>query len=1097
MIRNVIKANWPYVFIIFLFSLIPLLWYGNGGLVFGHDAGWSLNPTERFISRLYAWTTTGFGYDQSIDVGTLTIYALPALLSSLSLPIIFVQKLTYIFWFMAMGISMYICVVVLFKMQHARLIALAAAFFYTVNHYTLQAWTVAELSKFSVMVLFPIALTLIWCVLDKRIKLRHALLSFIFVSFFFNGGGASGIPLYAGMLLTLCILFLYKLLIERKNVFHIALTYISFLIAFILINFYWLGPLVQVIFSQYSPFATSGGPQSVIAWTNVISANTSFINLFRLQGFSGWYDEPTHPYAYIFLTNPLFIIASFVAPLLACSALLFTRKKNEKKLITFFLFVLLFSMLFTAGTHTPFGFIYSWLIKNVFGFAIFRTAFYKFGYALWFSYAILVSYSVIELSSRFRKKVMIPGVVVFVIFISVYNFPFFTASFFQINQYFTTIVKLPNYIQESGEYIQTLPSNSRILLIPPPSPTNGQSDIYEFGYFSRTPLPYQLTQKSIITNAEINSDSEEKLTERFYTALQKGDENVAKDLLYEMGITHVLIRNDVELNNEEYRVADPVAFKQNLQKFQWITKEKEIGKWEIYKFNPPVLKVAAVPVNINFVSGNFNDFVENYPLTADFINVPLEYSEMLPVGKETIVVECAICDISGISKLPSSSSIKIYPTSPFYFISKLNEERNLKRSVASPYLYFGYLYFYAEKHSIELLRLSEQYLDEDEPRIDQPKRFDIVATYKKTLKNEFNTFKSLSEVEKMTVVREYVKSLEKQRLRLKNVGKSRFFNEIYSQYSAAYSLINTILDSQDVKTSIAYRGEYDVYRFNIAKKGIYKISGTFDNTPETILDGVRVENTDETLLAAGEHRIDVKKSEKAAYEVKEVELSNSHPTYEIELSGLHPDTEYRVEFKYRLQQSPSMSVRVVDDLGKQKVDELVELTPPLSYEPYDTVFRTNNLSNSTYKLIIYAESELGSERNASIRDLIVMTSSAPILFMEGVGGKKQTLAPKISYGYVDPTRARVHIQNAKDPFVLIFKETYSPFWHANIVTGESLDKHFSANGAFNGWYIDKQGDYDIELTFSPQKKYTYGYIISSIVFAVSLLLCGVFLIKKK
>ena len=67
--------------------------------------------------------------------------------------------------------------------------------------------------------------------------------------------------------------------------------------------------------------------------------------------------------------------------------------------------------------------------------------------------------------------------------------------------------KLPWYVQSSKTYIASLPENSRILLAPPPSPISGESDVYNFGYFSRTPLPFQIPQKSLVTNVEVNSFS--------------------------------------------------------------------------------------------------------------------------------------------------------------------------------------------------------------------------------------------------------------------------------------------------------------------------------------------------------------------------------------------------------------------------------------------------------------------------------------------------------------------------------------------------------------------------------------------------------------
>ncbi len=200
MFKKFLNSFWIDIIFIFIISLIPLLWYSSGTLGFGHDMGWSLVPLERFIDRLSSWTSMGFGLDQSLDAGAITIYVLPAILSLFNFSVITVQQLTYVFWFFAMACSMYYLVRTIYGGTNARKVALLAGTFYVLNHFTLQAWTVAELSKFSAMVILPILLANIWRVVDKRMSLiKGAAVTGIFF-FIFNGGcvnffsNAKGLP---------------------------------------------------------------------------------------------------------------------------------------------------------------------------------------------------------------------------------------------------------------------------------------------------------------------------------------------------------------------------------------------------------------------------------------------------------------------------------------------------------------------------------------------------------------------------------------------------------------------------------------------------------------------------------------------------------------------------------------------------------------------------------------------------------------------------------------------------------------------------------------------------------------------------------------
>lgn len=72
--------------------------------------------------------------------------------------------------------------------------------------------------------------------------------------------------------------------------------------------------------------------------------------------------------------------------------------------------------------------------------------------------------------------------------------------------------------------------------------------------------------------------------------------------------------------------------------------------------------------------------------------------------------------------------------------------------------------------------------------------------------------------------------------------------------------------------------------------------------------------------------------------------------------------------------------------------------------------------------------------------------------------------PVITYKKKSPTRYLVSIRGASSPFKLIFKGTYNDLWEAKL-DGEKLRNHSLIYDYANGWDVNKEGDYNIEVVF--------------------------------
>jgi hypothetical protein len=93
-------------------------------------------------------------------------------------------------------------------------------------------------------------------------------------------------------------------------------------------------------------------------------------------------------------------------------------------------------------------------------------------------------------------------------------------------------------------------------------------------------------------------------------------------------------------------------------------------------------------------------------------------------------------------------------------------------------------------------------------------------------------------------------------------------------------------------------------------------------------------------------------------------------------------------------------------------------------------------------------------------------------------------SPLVEYKQNNPTHYKVKISGLKKPSVLVFSQSFDPYWKLN---GKSPIKVYSL---VNGFSVDKDGDYD--LYYEPQKYVIFGLTVSGFIS----LLMFYFLIRK-
>lgn len=103
----------------------------------------------------------------------------------------------------------------------------------------------------------------------------------------------------------------------------------------------------------------------------------------------------------------------------------------------------------------------------------------------------------------------------------------------------------------------------------------------------------------------------------------------------------------------------------------------------------------------------------------------------------------------------------------------------------------------------------------------------------------------------------------------------------------------------------------------------------------------------------------------------------------------------------------------------------------------------------------------------------------------------------IEFTKVSPISYNINIKNSKGRFLLIFNKTYHPGWTVSMKNETTpSNKHFIANGYANGFLIDKVGNFNIALRFTPEDNIMKAYKISLLTALVGILILTYLLVVQ-
>jgi len=1112
MLRSIFKKKKALVDLLFIFllSLTPLLWLRPGQLMVGHDNVFPLEPKSFLKNRLYTWTEKqGFGQDQSLIIGTIPIHLIDAIPSLLGLSLANTQRVVFVFWFFLIGFSVY--VFASFVNSKSRFFRLLMPVFNQFNFFILQAWFIAERTKFSAFVAMPLVLSVFLLAYREELSVLKAVALNSLILFLFNAGGVFGTPLYGGLFVVIGVFILYFSLLsffqrKRHLMFKIILTAILTGCGFLLINAYYFLPATRQIISNYSgQLAQMGGKDSLINWAKMISINSGPLNLFRLQGMAEWYDNPQHSYAKYYLKNPVLIFLSFIWALLAFLSVFIVKDKKKLKIVLYFFFVYLVAIFFTAGTHPPFGFLYSLLMRFVPGFTIFRTPFYKFASALIFASSFLCVSTLDCLRSKIKLK-FLPAFFSTLCFVLIlaYHFPYFTVDFFNWRDDFSTRLAVPQYVFEFGKWVEQEKKDDLGVLVVPPPNESWNYDIYDWGYLSLFPLPRLLTREPIFLKSdETISKSEAKLLQLTYSSLLKGDKKLFKRLTSILRINYILVRKDFAYDLDWIEADNPTDYQLIIETKFNFSREREFGRWLVYKISDqedlPIIYGAEDSLLI------FGDYLhEEFLKRVSKEQMVLEGADIDSslISKSGFLLSCLTCELEEEGEFVAFPTITILPDSPFYFFVKF-KEKNLKKQALEPVAEIYHEIGLSLKRTAELRRMLF-----DTPPKDSEARSQSVNFLRENLKRIENKFFDLLDSDKKMLVAErlnFYLTTESEELKF-YYRQAIMDSEVKADLENLIWQINLLINNVE---PLLFNKDFDtnkLFSFAITEEGEFRIL-LKKKEIETLLNNelavtLQIDDREvisdyeafdewfdfgEQFLTKGVHKflLSVPSSESLCSAWKPVQrdfAEGSKDCFVSEVVNFSFERNYEVKFSYKnilyedlfyyameAEEGKNQSVFFKPNsfvnlyLGAKKVNQRFLFFPNKKTKGLEIGFCAEGLVKEDFEEIF---------EKIEIKKLF-----SPLLFIEPGESKHGRKMVSVSSQKINPTKFLLKIENAQTPFVLVFLKKFSSDWK---LTPSLSEKHFSVFTYANGWLIDKTGDYEIVLEYLPQKLFYIGIGLSTL-----------------
>jgi len=588
------SSRWTYYVFFALLSLQVIPWFHGHNIINPSDFSLMLSPYTDTIKLWFRWDhTRGLGNSQDRNSASLIYTGILSLFYFLTSDISSTEKLLFYLWFLITCISAFVLISHFLNKEInnravVNLCALVGTLFYAMNPFLYNyRWGHGFLIAMFIYSIGPLLLYYLIQMLETsdlhkktRYFLYFCIANLFAVPAFENP--AYFLSFYS-LLLPLVIIYWSDV---KKNLFF----YLKLGVLFVLVNLWWI--LRPLSFFESSQFmgAKAGVDNSNLS--NFEFRFTSFLEVFRLQGFWATRAPEYYLYGKHYFTNPLIIASGYFLSVLAL--LFFAIGKNLRRYTVWFFSILVLIFLI-KGLHEPAGGLFLWLIDHT-PFRIFRFSMEKFYPLLILLFSIFISLTV-ALSFKKGKIVGHSVLIVTLTAIMLNAYPFLINGIIPensklSNQYLRRYYKIPpDYLLASAELSKTS-LNQKFYILPENanSPSNSWT-IYRWSGIGVDPLwnllgpaPY-LIANNIGNSIGLNPNSAPFLS-AIYSKVQQKPEEVFPSfgkILSIMNSRYIVFRND-NINEEiYYNSITKKELRDFLEASSSIEKVKEWGEISLYK----------------------------------------------------------------------------------------------------------------------------------------------------------------------------------------------------------------------------------------------------------------------------------------------------------------------------------------------------------------------------------------------------------------------------------------------------------------------------------------------------------------------------------
>lgn len=1021
--------------IILIISLTPLLWFKTGCIINGPDTTYPLNPGGFFQARLFSWNAgLDTGAESAINLTTLFFHGLQAFVFWLGFSLSTTQMLTWIFWFLAICLSMYYFSCIIEKNTH-HLQRLTMVIFYAFNPLLFNVWEASKAANLSALTAMPLILGLLIEGFERKISRVKSAFIIGLISIVVSEIGASP-SVFAIPFILFTAYFIYFISISLKTHcgYKAFLNHVFFFffvcLVYAIINLYWLLPYMHEIFTKLAAGHGAGLEAFNLAnWLKDISIHTSLLNVSRFQGawdwYYGWAGEPYVKYAELYLNNPFFLLLSLIIPIFAYAALFF--RKDSK--VVFFAALALTATVLSAGAHLPTGSIYIWITEHFPVLSIFRSPYYKFSSITIFCYAYLTSVTVFEIYKRGLKseafqtrigsvKIFPAAVVGFIILADlIYSYPMLTGGIIPSpEKRFKHHMKVPAYIFESAQWLSLEKEDTfRIITLP-----QQKIDGYKWGYGSPVNLLNLLVDNGILWGDKTYA-TDNKVKEIFYKALYETTTPYASKILGLLNGKYALLQEDSwydfygESDSPEF-IKSRLAYQKNFSEVI------SFGKWRFFRSETCLPRIYSSAKGF-LVEGD----ADILPALADigvldekpvlFFSNQLSREEI-----EKFISDGRISEIIFLNEQDNNVKPAVYS------VSNLCESRLMLKELAQKY---------QTPYRFMLSSLKMDY----EERQDKVQAMGLKI-------QELKGQNGFSETENFEGRRWHWMLFNKR--------------EEDAQRNESNKLIITNPLNEPVFVNLSF----DIYSYKFPRRELYvylnrKLFRHGDeicaDTPvKMLLKNLRLEPGDNIVTFYTPHEWTLRNNIRLSFAFADFKLCtlNYKTEFQIPLAGkygfnlyVYPLEQLKTKtFKDKIIKLDGEDVNLISDSGDSKLSagEIF-----LKEGPHTFSFTQEEAEECFVEIKPQSENY-----TPHVQDDV------------------------LKFKRINPAKYEVST-TAKQPFFLVFLESYNSKWQAYNQRGQKISKHVNANGYANCWYVDENDCSQIYLEFYTQRLFNIGVWVSA------------------